>query len=199
VTSPKPKEDLDERGRLEGAWLERMRAGDERGFEAMFRAYMGPLCAFANSYLDSRGDAQEIVQDVFHSLWQHRFTVEMPRGMGPYLYAAVRNRALNVLRGRRNEHSIHERLVHDVAVSAGFDAAPLAEGEMNAKELAEAVDRVVAGMPQRCREVFSLLRYQHLSYADAATVLAISPKTVEVHMARALAILRDRLAPWLEP
>ncbi len=158
------------------------------------------MCIFTQiHYVDSRGDAQEIVQDVFHSLWQHRFTVEMPRGMAPYLYAAVRNRALNVLRGRRNEHSIHERLVHDVAVNAGLDAAPQAEGEMNAKELAGAVDRVVAGMPTRCREVFSLLRYQHLSYADAATVLAISPKTVEVHMARALAILRDRLAPWLEP
>ena len=63
--------------------------------------------------------------------------------------------------------------------------------------LAEAVERAVAELPPRCREVFTLTRDQHLSYAEVAGVLHISPKTVEIHMGRALALLRDRLQPWL--
>jgi RNA polymerase sigma-70 factor (ECF subfamily) len=175
-----------------------MRAGDERGFESMYRAYVAGLCAFANSYVGSREDAEEIVQDVFRAVWEQRFSVDMRNGMGPYLYAAVRNRALNALRDRRFVRALHERLVHDDAVQAGSEPALAQERILAAKDLSEALERAVAEMPPRCREVFALLRHKHLSYAQAAAVLAISPKTVEIHMGRALAILRERLAPWIE-
>ena len=52
-------------------------------------------------------------------------------------------------------------------------------------------------MPLRCREVFTLARTHSLTYAEVAVVLGLSPKTVEIHMSRALAFLRERLAPWL--
>ena len=52
-------------------------------------------------------------------------------------------------------------------------------------------------MTPRCREAFTLVRLQHLSYADTAHVMGISPKTVEIHMTRAIGILRAALAPWL--
>ena len=65
-------------------------------------------------------------------------------------------------------------------------------------ELAAAVEQAVAGMPVRCREVFTLIRDQGLTYAAAAAILQISPKTVETHMGRALRLLRRRLAPWLQ-
>ena len=122
----------------------------------------------------------------------------MERGMGPYLYAAVRNRALNVLRDRRAELSLHDRVMRNDSIdTAGVDFAS-AENILAAKDFADALDRTVAAMPPRCREVFSLLRYKRLSYAEVAVVLGISRKTVEIHMGRALAILRERLGPWIE-
>ena len=60
-----------------------------------------------------------------------------------------------------------------------------------AVDLADAMTRVVAQMPPRCRQVLTMLRQRHLSYTEVGAVLGISPKTVEIHMARALAILRD--------
>jgi RNA polymerase sigma-70 factor (ECF subfamily) len=196
MTAPRPGSAVDDRERIEHEWLEQLLAGDERGLEMIFRTYVTSLCAFANSYLESRDEAEEIVQDLFFRLWEHRLTIEMPRGLRPYLYSAVRNRALNVLRSRRIEHSLHERLLRDEAVRVGTEDSPVPEGTLAAKDLAEALDRAVAEMPPRCREVFALLRYRHLSYAETAAVLAISPKTVEIHMSRALAFLRQRLAPW---
>jgi RNA polymerase sigma-70 factor (ECF subfamily) len=197
VTAPRPAGVPGEREREEREWLDLMRAGDERGFELIFRAYIGPLCEFAYSYVGSRDDAEEIVQSLFTWIWSQRESLHTPRGVRSYLYAAVRNRALNVLRHTRIEHALRDRLsLHSVA--RGDAEMPLAaESELDAGDLNEALDRALKQMPPRCREVFSLLRYQHLSYAEAAAVLSISPKTVEIHMGRALAILRTRLAPWL--
>lgn len=196
MTAPRAASGPNDRDQLERGWLAQLLAGDERGFEQIFRAYAISLCAFANSYVESRDEAEELVQDLFFRLWEHRLTTAMPRGLRPYLYAAVRNRALNVLRQRRLERSLRERLVRDQAVKAGADESPAPEGALAAKDLAEALDRAVAELPPRCREVFALLRHRHLSYAETAELLAISPKTVEIHMSRALAILRERLAPW---
>ncbi|MFI5244089.1 MAG: RNA polymerase sigma-70 factor [Gemmatimonadales bacterium] len=197
MTSPRPRNEPDDRERIEREWLDRIRAGDEGAFEAMYRAHVTALCAFADSYVNSRDDAEEIVQDLFSRLWEQRLTIEMERGMRPYLYSAVRNRALNALRNRRIERSVHERLLQEDAVRASVDAPSPAEGLLAARDFAEALDRAVAEMPSRCREVFALLRYRHLTYAETAVVLAISPKTVEIHMSRALALLRERLAPWI--
>src|SRR5436190_24323012 len=60
------------RDRRELEWLERIRTGDEQAFEALFRAYVEPLCAFAYSYVESEPAAQEIVQDLFARLWERR-------------------------------------------------------------------------------------------------------------------------------
>lgn len=197
MIAPRPVHGPKDREAEEREWLDRMRAGDERGFELMFRAYVARLCEFAISYVGSHDEAEEIVQALFQWLWEQRESVEMPRGARSYLYAAVRNRALNVLRSRRIEHSFRDRLLNENAVRNDIDLPLTAESELDARDLNEALDLAVTEMPPRCREVFALLRYQHLTYAEAADVLAISTKTVEIHMGRALAILRVRLAAWL--
>ncbi|MFI5245890.1 MAG: RNA polymerase sigma-70 factor [Gemmatimonadales bacterium] len=173
-----------------------MRTGDGRAFERLFRAYAAPLCDFALSYVRVREAAEEIVQDLFCWIWEQRFTLEMPYGVRPWLFTAVRNRSLNALRDRRVELSLHEQVARVALASAAVDPP---DAGVTARDLAEAAARVVAAMPPRCREVYALIREQHLSHAETARVLGISPNTVEIHMTRALAFLRAGLAPWLEP
>lgn len=199
MTSPAPRPGPADREGIEREWLARLRAGDQRALEEIFRAFVEPLHSFALSYVEARDTADEIVQDLFCRLWDQRFSLEMPRGMRPYLYTAVRNRALNALRSRRTEVALHDRLKREIDLRTDGSHASDADGELMAGDLADAVTRVVAQMPPRCREVFTMLRQRHLSYAEVGAVLGISPKTVEIHMARALAILRDSLAPWLRP
>ncbi|HEX7545345.1 MAG TPA: RNA polymerase sigma-70 factor, partial [Gemmatimonadaceae bacterium] len=180
----------------EREWLGQMRTGDERAFERLFRAYAAPLCDFALSYVRVRETAEEIVQDLFCWIWEQRFTLEVPYGMRPWLFTAVRNRSLNALRNRKAELLIHEHLSRDARSNPPVD---LPDADLAARDLTEAAARVVAAMPPRCREVYTLLRQQHLSHAETARALGISPNTVEVHMTRALTILRNALAPWLQP
>ena len=182
--------------RAEREWLGELRTGDARAFERIFRAYAAPLCDFALSYVRDRETAEEIVQELFCWIWEQRFTIEMPHGMRAWLFTAVRNRCLNALRDDRTELSIHERVSHGAHAIAPVEQA---DAQTVAGDLADAAAQIIAVMPVRCREAYTLIRVQQLSYAEAAQVMGISPKTVEIHMTRATAILRAGLRPWLTP
>src|ERR1019366_3312084 len=92
----------------EREWLAQPRTEDAKAVEAMFLAYAAPLCDCAFSYVHAREIAEEIVQDLFCWIWEQRFTIEMPHGMRPWLFTAVRNHSLNVLRNRQGEIPIRE-------------------------------------------------------------------------------------------
>ena len=140
---------------------------------------------------------EEIVQDTVLWLWEHRSAIAQPRSVSSYLHAAIRNRAFNVARDHATELRIYGKGLGDDAV--GFASRPFdaPDDVAEASDLSDALERAVAAMPLRCREVFTLARAQSLSYAEIAGVLDLSPKTVEIHMSRALSLLRERLAPWL--
>jgi RNA polymerase sigma-70 factor, ECF subfamily len=175
------------------ALLARVRAGDEPAFEQLFRRYAESLYDCAYGYVESRDAAQEIVQQLFATLWERRQQWDVPGTVVTYLFRAVRNASLNALRDRRRNLAFRARLS-----SAALDAPPPAgvDQEVEAAELAIAVARVVSRLPERCREVFRLNRYHQLSYAEVAQVMNVSVKTVEIHMARALRELRTRLEGW---
>ena len=174
-------------------WVVRIRLGDENAFESLFEAYYPPLCDFVQSYLHSAESAEEVVQTVFLRIWEQRATWEPATGVRPYLFAACRNQALGILK--------HERVVVRTAARATREdlslgmgrSAPAPDAELHAAELANALRAAVHGLPERRRMVV-VLRWQHqMSYAEIASVLGISVKTVEVQMGRALASLRKQL------
>lgn len=187
VRPPRASADSDRRH------FERIRTGDPAAFERLFRAYAPSLRSFAVGYVRSFPIAEELVQDLFCWLWDHRFETDVPNSVRAYLFASLRNRAINHLR--------RERLSLDFRTGAARHASAAttheADAELLADDLSAALDAAVRALPTRCREVFTLIRTEHLTYAEVAEVLSISPKTVEIHMSRALASLRQQLAPWL--
>lgn len=169
-----------------------LRSGDAGAFERVYRSYVIALCQLANSYVRSRDTAEDIVQDLFTWLWANRHGFHPEHGLRAYLFGAVRNRALNALRDEATASRVSA-----TQSSSATKVSAAADAELMASDLETAIQAAVEGMPPRCREVFVLLRTQALTYAEVAVILGISPKTVEVHMSRALAILRARLGPWL--
>jgi RNA polymerase sigma-70 factor (ECF subfamily) len=167
----------------DAALLERVRASDSVAFEQLFRRYAEPLYDCAYGYVGSRDVAQEVVQQLFVALWERRRLWHVSGTVATYLYRAVRNGSLNALRDARRRVDLTERAT----------TKPSIEQELEAADLARAVARIVARLPERCREVFRLNRYHHLTYAEVAQVLNLSVKTVELHMARALRELRARI------
>lgn len=166
-------------------WLERLRAGDERAFEALFRAFSPGLVALVTRYVNSRSVAEELVQELFLTLWQRRMSLEVSQGVSTYLYVAAKNRALTYLR--------HERIVerHATSVLGRIDdpTSPADNDLLAMLELQDAIEQ----LPTRCKLVYTLSRQQGMTNAEIAACLDISIKTVEAQMSRALRILRERL------
>jgi len=171
--------------------LERLRSGSRTAFDGIFRTYYSRLVMVAQGIVGERAVAEEVAQDVMLELWRRRESLQLESTLAAYLHRSARNRALN--------HVRHEKVVRRaepfMAESAGRPAG--ADAAARQAELAVAVRAAIAELPPRCREVFELSREQGLRYAEIAEVMEISVKTVEAQMAKALRVLRERLANWL--
>ncbi len=179
---------------VEREWVARVRLGDERAVESLFEAYYPALCDFVRSYLGSPDSAEDVVQTVFLRIWEHRATWEPTSGVRAYLFAACRNRALGALKHDRVVARSAARVTSELLASGGGRGSPAPDEAVQAGELARVLRAAVDALPERRRTVV-ILRWQHqMSYAEIATVLGISVKTVEVHIGRALASLRKHLA-----
>ena len=161
---------------------------DQRVFEELFRTYFMPLMAFSRKILGNEDDAREVVHQVFINLWERREELDLSNPLKSYLFTSVNNRSLNVIRDRKKFSSAE---VPDVAgewdVSAQIESMEL-EGKIR-----EAID----SLPEKCREIFEMNRFQGLKYSEIATHLGISVKTVENQMTKALRILREQLGKYL--
>jgi RNA polymerase sigma-70 factor (ECF subfamily) len=164
---------------------------DSAEFEALFRTHYAPLCDFVHRYVRSREVARDLVQDLFLRLWERPQTPATALE-APYLYTAARNRALHHLR----RHRVAARYAR-LAMQQGHRPEASPEESVHERELRAAVERAVAELPKRCRLVFTLSRYRHLSNAAIAQALGISVSTVEHQMWLALRALRAKLASYL--
>lgn len=160
--------------------------------EALFRKYFPGLCDFVLTYVESPDVARDLVQDLFLDLWARHEDGRLPPLSPGYLYTAARNRALKHLRHQGIVKRWRDRMAREPE-----PLAPAADEQLLAGTLAEAIEKAVAQLPEKRRQIFLLSREQELSYAAIAEVLGISIKTVENQMARALKTLREQLLPYL--
>lgn len=173
------------------ALLDRLRSGDRDAFDAIFRTHYAHLVSFAQGLLRDRSAAEDSAQEVMLELWRRRSELVIQESLRAYLLRATRNRSLNQLRHAKVQRNAEPQLMGEESISA------TASGKLVASELREALTAAVDELPPACREVFQLSRGQGLRYAEIATTLGISVKTVESQMGKALRHLRMRLAEWL--
>lgn len=172
--------------------LEMSRLKDKKAFEDLFKAYYPFLCSFAKKYVDDIDDCKDIVHNVFLNLWQKQGELDAATSLKPYLFKSVYNRCLNHIRDRkkivRHDLLMDEEPLFDYLESNDF----LEQSELETK-IKESID----ALPDSCRHVFVLSRFEEKKYKEIADELNISVKTVEGQMSRALKILRENLADYL--
>src|SRR6266704_5104428 len=156
--------DADER-----VWADRIRAGDMDAFEALYRAYWQRLYAFAFRYLHSKEDAEEVTQDVFFRIWRGRADWVPAGAVRNYLYLAVRNAA----RDRLERAAVARR--RRVGTAQLVTVAEI-QPDLEAAELAAAVERALADLPPKRSAVCRLRLIDGLSYTEIAHRLAIGEK-----------------------
>lgn len=181
---------------LERVWVARARSGDVGAFEAIFRAHYQRLCLFAEGLVNSSDQAEDVVEEVFASTWEARESCRGCDSLKSYLYVAVRNRAFKVLRHRKVVNRLAERVGSGGPVPGMSANRDDPAENAAASELARAVERAVASLPERSRQAYLLHRQHGMTYAEIAATMEVSAKTVENHLARAVKALRENLAPW---
>lgn len=169
-----------------------IRAGDQRAYERLFRAHYAVLCAFAHKLVSDRDMAEEIVQNIFVQLWEKRDSIGVATSARSYLFSATRNACLNHL----NHLKVRNRFAEAVQAMP-LEQADDAAAQLELQELNTRLHAAIDQLPERCREVFVLSRFESLKYDEIAQRLAISPRTVEVQIGKALRFLRDHLRDLL--
>ena len=167
--------------------IRQIRGGDTEAFSSVFRRHYEPLCYFAERYLHDIQVAEGIVQDVFVRMWESRDTLGVQSSLKSYLYASVRNACLNHIKRQSFTTSLdHEEERPD-------DATVQPDVQLESNELAEALEKAMAGLAPRCRQIFFMAKYDGLSYKEIAEVLNISMNTVKTQLQRALKSLSKSL------
>lgn len=168
--------------------------GCEQAYNEVYRLHYGVLCAYARQFVDDDFEAESIVDDVILHLWETRHQLHIDRSLRSYLISSVHNRCLNVIRQRKVAPAIvglpKEELLRETS-----SASPL--GTLLEKELEEKIKHAVDSLPDDCRRVFILSRYEGMNYEGISKELGISVNTVKYHIKRALKILYYRMEPYL--
>ena len=163
-------------------------------FADAFRTYRTLLVRYVAGVVGDGAAAHDLVQDVFADLWAGGHDPARP--LRPLLYTMARYRALNHVRNARTRAGKHD----EVRREAETAAAP--PDRLDADALRERLAAWVGALPERQREALTLTRFHGLSHGEAADVMGLSARTVNNHLVRALATLRDRVAafdPSLRP
>jgi RNA polymerase sigma-70 factor (ECF subfamily) len=165
---------------------------DKAGFEELFRSFFPGLVLFAQKYLPDQDTSKEIVHNVFLNLWEKRETIDSSSSLKSYLFTSVYNRCLNHIRDQKKFDKDESRL-------QGLDSSEFYDGTdyLEEQELEQRIFDALQALPEKCREVFTMNRFEGLKYAEIAEKLNISIKTVEAQMSKALKILREKLIDYL--
>ncbi|MEZ4955839.1 MAG: RNA polymerase sigma-70 factor [Saprospiraceae bacterium] len=167
--------------------IELLKANDERAISLIFKEHYPFLCQVIIRVVKDPIVAEDLAQDVFHDLWKRRENLEISTSIKAYLRRAGVNKTLNYIRDKKVKWDDEDKL--PMVASTDTTAIQHLEG----KELEELINLTIDSLPDRCRLVFTLSRFEDLSYQEIATSLDISVKTVENQMSKALKVLRGAL------
>jgi len=153
----------------------------------LFKIYSQKLIYFSQGYVRDKQTAENIVQDVFLRVWQTKENLDPVKNIQSYLFMAVKNESLKQLRHLQVEKKHQE----NVSVLSVVELTP--DEKIDQNELREEINKAINYLPDKCREIFTMSRFDQLKYSEIADILGISIKTVETQMGRALKKLREQL------
>lgn len=170
-----------------------IKKGDKKAFESLFRSLYSGLCTFATKYVADVDEVEDIVQDVFFTIWMKRNKIHIKQNIDSYLYASVRNKCLMYIQ--------HQKIINkynNYSIYITNNRNEVRDDLIEYRELSGIVDKTLDSFPDRMREIFILSRYEGLKYNEIARQLSLSVKTVEANITRALKIFRKKLGNYMD-
>lgn len=165
-----------------------LKEGNTDAFTEIFDRYNAPLYIHAFKRLQDREECRDLVQELLTTLWLKRDEISFTTTLSGYLYMSVRNRIFNLL-SRKKVNKEYVSAIQYLSDQAKSNADHL----VRQNQLAQIIDREIAALPPRTREIFELSRKGFMSHKEIAAQLNISEQTVKTTVNNALKILRSTL------
>jgi RNA polymerase sigma-70 factor (ECF subfamily) len=172
--------------------MKMLKEGDQQVFDHLFTHYYNYMCHAVYRIIPDNAFVEDVVQEVFYEMWKKRDNIKIHTSLKAYLRRASVNKSLNHIRDRKINFNSLEEVEHK---GSGW---AMANQLMEAKELAEKIDLAIDQLPEKCRIIFAMSRFEEMSYREISEALNISIKTVENQISKALRHMRVALQPYVE-
>lgn len=158
---------------------------NETNFEEVFKTYFGPLCNYVNSYLKDWESSREIVQGTFMKVWENKDSISINTSAKSYLYSAVRNRMIDVIRANKKQDEYKSTVdINEIDEDIS---------QMNSFLIREEILKSMDKLKPKMKKIFHLSKIEGLTYSEIAAYLNISKRAVEDNVAKALRLLKEDL------
>jgi RNA polymerase sigma-70 factor (ECF subfamily) len=164
---------------------------NDQAFEKLFKDHYKALHIYVNTMIRDDEMAEEIVQNMFMRFWEKRELLNIDLSVKAYLYKCVHNDTLNYLKHEK----VKARYQEHAAFSLNYSEPASHKAELN--ELEWKLQEALKDLPEQCRTIFQMSRFEELKYREIAEQLGLSIKTIENQMGKALRILRLKLVDFL--
>lgn len=172
--------------------LERMRNGDVYAFHKIYDRYKGVLARRVLLLLKADELVQDVLQDLFLKVWEHRSTIDPDRSFRAYLFRIISNQVTDIFRKVHREIVLQEQLLRE-----NPDSYYHIEEEVISKENIRLIRDALLKLPERQREIFVLHKLDGKSYKEISEELGIEPATINQHIYRAMQNLNRLVNPKL--
>ncbi|MDR2038052.1 MAG: RNA polymerase sigma-70 factor [Bacteroidales bacterium] len=178
-----------------GVDVKKLQSGDKREFELMFKSYYPYLCFYAESIVGEKCAAEEIMSDFFLRLWENHKSIVINKSLQAYLMKGVRNNCLKHLEHMK-VHQKHKEHVQYLMENSDLLLPQSGEHPLSlliTRESLEEIEKAIDLLPPQCKEVFTLIRMDNLSYEETSKKLGISINTVRTQIVRAMRKLKESI------
>lgn len=173
--------------------IEQLLSGNIATYESVYKTFFKALYIYAYTMLKEEVQAEEVVQNLFLKIWERKEKMNIETSLKAYLYKSVYNDSLNYIKHLKVKSSYEN---HATQVMKNTQSESPSHKVMY-RNLEDKLRSALNELPEQCRTVFQMSRYEELKYREIAERLSISEKTVENHMGKALKLLRLKLADFI--
>ena len=173
--------------RNENELFELLKAGDEQAFEYFFKTYFELLYNYAFQITKDQLQSEEIVSDTFVLIWEKRALIDLYGTPKAYLFKTVYNQCLNYFKHKKVDDKYREFFIHhqpSPEIPKSYSGYPLEK--LIDKEFKEHLEKSIDKLPDQCKRIFIMSRFEDKKNKEIAEILGLSVNTVKTQILRAL-------------
>lgn len=168
--------------------LQKIAESDEASFAEIYEVYSDPLNQFVLKYVKSKELSNDIIQEVFIRIWEHRSELPEIDSFKAYLFTIARNLTLNFLKKASRQNAVIAEIARNYK-----PVACIGEDRLLSNQYKQFIEEVLQSLPPQTRTVFRLCREEEKSYDEVAACLGISRNAVKKHIVRSHKFFKEQL------